>query len=230
MAQTIGEIMLMSVIKADFIRKHPAQTVLTVLGLSGVLLIFLPFTGSYIPAGEFLVSLNPYDDFLVLIAPCVILPFVISIGYLRWLLIGPLSRGEKITGYVFALLAAYSVLLIAIAEMLDDGQVGTDDFYFLSMFGVGPLFGALFVILNIRNTPASVPNALVAMQVAYLPFTIYWLLVAIGWGQEIGWYLAIVTVLVYSTQIVMVAKRIWYALIFFIPLILAYTAIPQLEF
>ncbi len=216
----------MSVIKADFVRKHPAQAVLTVLGLSGVLLIFLPFVYSYTPAEVFLESLNNNP---VLVAPCVILPFVISIGYLRWLLIGPLSRGEKITGYVFALLAAYSVLIYEIADMVYlNRPVRIDDFYFLSMLGVGALFGALFVILNARSTPASVPNALVAMQVAYLPLTMTWVLAGIDDGQA-GWYFAVVTVLVYSTQNVMLAKRIWYALIFFIPLALVYTALFLLE-
>jgi hypothetical protein len=35
-----------SLINTDFIRKHQAQAVLTVLGLSGVVLVFLPFVDS----------------------------------------------------------------------------------------------------------------------------------------------------------------------------------------
>ena len=39
----MARMMATSMINTDFIRKHPAQAVLTVLGLSGVVLIFLPF-------------------------------------------------------------------------------------------------------------------------------------------------------------------------------------------
>ncbi|MFB3082964.1 MAG: hypothetical protein ACE1Z4_05845 [Gammaproteobacteria bacterium] len=42
---------------------------------------------------------------------------------------------------------------------------------------------------------------------------------------QIGWYLAIVTVLAYSAQIVMAAQRPWQALIFFVPLALGWAGL-----
>ena len=47
---------LKTTINTDFIRKHPAQLVLTVLGLSGVVLIFLPFVDDHVPATVFSIS------------------------------------------------------------------------------------------------------------------------------------------------------------------------------
>ncbi len=45
----MARMMAASIINTDFIRKHPAQAVLTVLGLSGVVLIFLPFVDDAVP-------------------------------------------------------------------------------------------------------------------------------------------------------------------------------------
>ncbi len=83
--------MAASMINTDFIRKHPAQTVLTVLGLSGVATIFLPFIFSNVPVEVFLEELDELF-WLTLLGPFVVLPFFISAGYLRWVLTGGLSR------------------------------------------------------------------------------------------------------------------------------------------
>ncbi len=221
-----------SITNKSFIRTHPVQTVLTVLGLNGVLLIFLPFAARnrevYIPAVVFIeelpLSLPPFVFFGALswwLAPFVLVPSAISAGYLRWLRIGQLSRGEEIAGYVFALLAACSIVLVEIADMVLRYQpVEIGDFYALIIFGAG----ALFVIQNARSTVSPVPNSLVAMQVAYLPFAIVWILLVVIEDPRplVGWYLAVVTVLAYSVQIVLAAERPWQTLIFFAPLALAW--------
>jgi len=49
----MARMMAASMINTDFIRKHPAQAVLTVLGLSGVATIFLPFIVGYVPVEVF---------------------------------------------------------------------------------------------------------------------------------------------------------------------------------
>ncbi len=218
-------------INTDFIRKHPAQAVLTVLGLSGVVLIFLPFVDDHVPATVFFDSLPPplppfgfLDELFWWLAPFVLLPFAISAGYLRWLLTGHLSRAEAVAGYAFALLFACSLVLV---EMVDSwgrpaASVLVKVVYLLIAFGAG----AGFVIQSLRCATPPVPNALVAMQVVYLPLALYWVLFAFSESSvQVGTYLAIVTVLAYSAQIVMAAKRSWHSLIFFVPLALVWVGL-----
>ncbi len=217
--------MAASMINTDFIQKHPAQAVLTVLGLSGAVLIFLPFSDGEVPAVGFLDLLPPplppfgsFDELFWWLAPAVLFPFAISAGYLRWLLTGRLSHGEAWLGYALALLAACSLVLVLLVEsLLVDWSVSY--VYSLVAFGAG----AGFVIQNLRTATPPVPNALVAMQVVYLPLALYWVLFAFLDGHvQIGFYLAIVTVLAYSAQIVMAAKRPWQTLMFFVPLSLVW--------
>ncbi len=94
--------MAASMINTDFIQKHPAQAVLTVLGLSGVVLLFLPFFDGEVPAVGFLDLLPPplppfgsFDELFWWLAPAVLFPFAISAGYLRWLLTGNMPSMMK---------------------------------------------------------------------------------------------------------------------------------------
>ncbi len=224
--------MAASIINTDFIRKHLAQTVLTVLGFSGVVLIFLPFTfGDEVPATLFFKWLPPplppfrglfnVDALFWFLAPFVLSPLAISTGYLRWLLTGRLSCGEAVAGYAFALLAAGPLVLVEVVDAWGRpaASVWVALVYLLIAFGAG----AGFVIQNLRNATPSVPNALVAMQLVYLPIALFFILIAFSHGSvRIGLYFAIVTVLAYSAQIVMAAKRLRQALIFFVPLALVW--------
>ena len=207
------------------------QGVLTVLGLSGVVLLFLPFDDDEVLATVFFKWLPPplppfrrtfnVDLLFWVLAPFVLLPFAIFAGYLRWLLTGRLSRGEAGAGYALALLFACSLVLVLLVDsLLLDWSV--EHVYPLVAFGAG----AGFVIQNLRTATPPVPNALVAMQVVYLPLALFLIPFAFLAGRvQIGWYLAIVTVLAYSAQIVMAAQRPWQALIFFVPLALGWAGL-----
>ena len=101
----------------------------------------------------------------------------------------------------------------------DGGTLWQAVVYVLIAFGAG----AGFVIQNLRSATPPVPNALVAMQVVYLPPALFFIVLALDWlGPQVGCYLAIVTALAYSAQIVMAAKRLRQALIFFVPLALVW--------
>lgn len=229
--------MTASIINTDFIRKHPAQAVLTVLGLSGVALVFLPFTYDVVPVSVFLELPPPLPPFRGIlnfgkivwhVIPFVVLPFAISAGYLRWLLTGRSSRGEAGLGYTLALIAACVLVLVIFVDWLDwityrhdprdyvlsptwREQVAWQSvIYPLIAFGAG----AGLVMQNLRGRTPSVPNALVAMQVVYLPLAPYLIFVGLSFGPQIGCYVTIVPLLAYSAQIVMAAKRRWYSLTF----------------
>ena len=200
--------MAASMINTDFIRKHSAQAVLTVLGLSGVATVFLPFVWDYVPVGFFLEQLEELDPFgiALIVGPVMVLPFFISAGYLRWLFTGGLSRWEGGLGYALAL----SVVALFSLSMIQDSRG--------SGFGVGFLIiaspalglgaGIWFVIQNLRHGAPPTLTALVALQLAYLLFALGWLAVfpvtALIEGDAseigIGAYLAFLAVLVYTAQ------------------------------
>ncbi len=219
--------MAASMINTDFIRKHPAQAVLTVLGLSGVATIFLPFIVGYVPVEVFFEELEEQGMF-ALLGPFVVLPFFISAGYLRWALTGGLSRWEGDLGYALALIV---VFLLSVFMIQDWWESGFDEgmLSFALSFGAG----AWFVIQNLRHGAPPTLTALVALQLAYLPFALYWLMVAIlisGDASDIriGAYLAFLTVLVYTAQAALSGLRQRRVLLRLLPLALIWVSLVTL--
>jgi hypothetical protein len=189
-----------------FIRTHPAQTVLTALGLSGVVLVFLPFEGGTVPVTYFLEGLAARDlSMTALVGPCVVLPFFISAGSLRWLLTGRFSRWESGLDYALSLI---TVVLFALFVIITWWERGLDEEVLSFAFpAVGLGAGAWFVIQNLRHGAPPTLTSLVALQLAYVPLALYWLGLPIDaliagrvWGIRIGAYLAFLTVLVYTAQ------------------------------
>lgn len=203
--------MATSIINTDFARTSPAQTALTVLGLGGVVLVFLPFIDSYVPVEVFLEGLEDFELFGLapLLGPFVVLPFFICAGYLRWVLTGELSRWEGWVGYALALIVVVllSLLIIIIQAWWELGF--DEEMLFVAFLALGLGAGAWFVVQNLRHGAPPTLTALVAMQLAYLPFALGWL-----WGpisvliedyasisdMPIGADFAFLTVLVYTAQ------------------------------
>lgn len=193
-------------INTHFIRKRPAQTALTILGLSGVALVFLPFVDGHVPIKALLDELDELL-FLALLGPFVVLPIFISIGYLHWVLSGKLSRWESNVGYGFALMV---IVLFALAVMQDWRESGLDMWLIFVLVAIGLGGGVWFVIQSLLYRSSSSCTALVAMQLAYLPFALGWLAVLPGnelindfdsiLDLPIGAYLAFLTALVYTVQ------------------------------
>ena len=198
--------MAASMINTDFIRKHPAQAVLTVLGLSGVATIFLPFIVGYVPVEVFLEELEEQGMF-ALLGPFVVLPFFISAGYLRWVFTGGLSRWEGDLGYALALIVVFLLSVFMIQDWWESGFDG-DEWLFNAFFTLGLGAGAWFVIQNLRHKAPLTLTALVALQLAYLPFAVFWLaflITALIKGDAfsiigIGAYLTPLAVIAYTAQ------------------------------
>ncbi len=203
----MARMMASSMINTDFIRKHSAQAVLTVLGLSGVATIFLPFIYGYVPVGYFLEDLENQSIF-ALLGPCVVLPFFISAGYLRWVLTGELSRWEGWVGYALALIVVFLLSVLIIQDWWESGFDNNEVSLIFAFLTLGLGAGAWFVIQNLRHGAPPILAALVALQLAYLPFALFWLvflLTALIKGDAfsiigIAAYLAFLTVLVYTAQ------------------------------
>lgn len=217
--------MAVSIINTDIIRKHPTQAVLTVLGLSGTVLVFLPFVDSDVPVEAFLDLLDELG-WMVMIGPCVVLPFAISAGYLRWLLTGELSRWENAVGYALALMV---VVLFSLLVLLLwwESDLRVRDLPFFASLALGLGAGVWSVIQHLRRGTPLPLTALVAMQLAYLPFALGWLAAgpigALIWGEwadmvgiGIGAYLAVLAVLVYTAQVALSVQdqpRLWLRLL-----------------
>ncbi len=199
----MARMMAASMINTDFIRKHPAQAVLTVLGLSGVMAVFLPVVEDYVPVEYFfeqLEMLDPFGGLALIVGPFVVLPFFISAGYLRWLLTGGLSRWEGWVGYALALIVVVPFLLTTIQGWWESMR---DWLFFAVPVALGLGAGAWFIVQNLRHQvrPGYFKlTALVAMQLAYLPFALFWLQYAIIVSDSGEAYLAFSTVFVYTAQ------------------------------
>ncbi len=187
------------------------QGVLTVLGLSGVVLIFLPYVNVdrwYVPVVSFLEGLEERNLFMIaFVGPFVVLPLFISAGYLRWVLTGGLSPWEGRLGYTLALMVVASFLLLVIQAWWESDLLKDWDLFVFPALGLGA--GGWFIIQKFRHGALPTSTALVALQLAHLPFALFWLALLIGAliDGEVslsdigtGAYLAFLTVLIYTAQ------------------------------
>ena len=205
-------LMVTFAINTHFLRKRPAQAVLSVLGLSGVALVFLPFIDSYVPMEVLLENLDELFWF-VLVGPFVALPFFISAGYLRWVLSRTRSRWQTALGYALALIVhvLFSLLLIQMWW----GSGFDEELLLIAFPAVGLGASVWFVLQNLRHGALAALTALQAMQLAYLPFALFWLALpvsALFKGESmldipIGSSLALLTVVVYTAQAALMARN-----------------------
>ncbi len=190
------------------------QIALTFIGLSGVVLSFVAFTGDIIPLTDVLLDWGFSDELWLLVAPCVVLPFIISMGYALWLTTGRQSRWMVNTGYAFAALFACTSLK----------GIGLDSRYEPVLMAMTFLFTAAFTSaawLNIKGIRHdSGVRGLVAMQSVYsVPMT-FWIAFA-HYAQDdfqSGAWLGVITLLAYLAQTTLVAKSRWSVLAAIVPM------------
>lgn len=195
-------------INTRFIRKRPAQAVLTVAGFSGVVLVFLPFIYSYVPV-EVLLDMSSELLFrLALVGPFVVLPFFISVGQLRWLLSGTFSHWESRLGYALALIVVVLFSLLIVETWYESGF---DDYEMWLIFlcpGLGLSAGGWFVFQNLRHRAVPDVMGLVALHLTYLPVALFWLVFPVSvliesksmLDMPIGSFLTLFTVFIYTAQ------------------------------
>jgi len=73
----------MSTIAATGIKTRQIGIALTVIGLCGVALPFMPFAVHYVPISDVEWHWSSYPHF-TLVLPCIVLPPVIGLGYIVW--------------------------------------------------------------------------------------------------------------------------------------------------
>ncbi len=185
------------------------QIVLTVIGLSGIILSFVPFTYDAKPYDVIFggrVALVEVQDFWLLVAPCFFLPILVSMGYVLWLITGRLPRWTMLASYVFAALFMCSSLA---------GFIYIDDSFDPINLAMIVLFALSFTIvgwLSIRGIRQhSTAGGLVAMQGVYAIQMTFWVMFALG-DFQIGAWLAVISLPAYLAQIALALKRPWWVM------------------
>jgi hypothetical protein len=181
------------------------QIALTVIGLSGIILSFVPFTFGVAPYEVILEE--PIGDLWLLVAPCVFLPILVSMGYVLWLITGRLPRWTMLASYVFAALFMCSSLA-GLIYLINDSFDPT-------VLAMIVLFALSFTIvgwLSIRGIKQhSTAGGLVAMQGVYAIQMTFWVMFALD-DFEIGAWLAVISLLAYLAQIAWALKRPWWVM------------------
>jgi hypothetical protein len=184
------------------------QIALTVIGLSGIILSFVPFTSGIAPYEVILDE--PFVDLGLwfLVAPCVFLPILVSMGYVLWLITGRLPRWTMLASYVLAALFMCSSLAGLIYIYIDNS-------FDPNVLAMIVLFALSFTIvgwLSIRGIKQhSTAGGVVAMQGVYAIQMTFWVMVALD-DFEIGAWLAVISLLAYLAQIALALKRPWWVM------------------
>lgn len=187
------------------------QRALTLVGISGIVLSFVPFTSNVIPFTDVLLHWQYWDSLLIMAAPCIILPVPICLGYALYLVAGRLPRWAVSAGYSLSAIFAIAILIdigITIRPVPEDVLLG--------LLFVTAFCGAAWLsIKGVRND--SFAGGLIAMQCVYaIPMTYY--LVFFAGDYQIGGWLGLITLVAYLVQIRLAVKRPAWLLVLIIPI------------
>jgi hypothetical protein len=181
----------------------------TVLGLAGILALFLPFTENRTP---FMVALGSEGGDLIFLALPLFLACLASAASVRWCVSNRLSRVERLLGYIGTLTGAIMFLSLDIRG----GMWPSRFFEWLVWTGLLmiPLAGVLLWVRNRRKGIPKALNAITAMQIVYIADAVWALALVflpsappkpgefqLSLKPQIGAYFVLLTALVYLTQI-----------------------------
>lgn len=186
------------------------QIALTLTGIAGLVLPFVPFAYDVVPFTDVLVDATLDEALWQMAVPTIVLPLPILLGYGARLLTGRSPRWFDAVGYALALFSM-ALFLIGAAE-----DVGVEDpWSAVVLLSVAAFAGGIFS--SLRNGAAQ-GDGLVALQVAYLPPTAFWIAFAFVSNAQIGAWLAVVAASAYSLQILSVVDRRGRTLLLFLPI------------
>lgn len=191
-----------------------AQIALTVIGLSGIVLSFVAFSGDIIPLTDVLLDWDFSYKLWLLVAPCIVLPITTSLGYGLWLTTGRHSPWMVKTGYFLAALFACTTLVAMGLDSRDDPELLAITLLFAAAFA-----GAAWLSIKGVGHDSGV-GGLVAMQSTYsVPMT-FWVAFAYFVQEDFqsGAWLGVATLLAYLAQIALAAKRRWFVLAAIVPM------------
>ena len=163
-------------------------------GMAGMLALFLPFAFDESP-----VSAVAGREFWRLAFPF-FMAVPVSLGYIRWIITGRLSRAERVFGYLAGGLSACVTLSLYFGASRPSG---IRDWISMVVPLVALAAGGLILWRN-RRTDSM--NPLVAMQAAYLAHSLLCLISFAGEWQS-GAYVTLLPTLYYIAQVTAAHRR-----------------------
>lgn len=188
------------------------QIALTVLGSAGLALPFVPFTYHVVPFTDVLLDVDFTDQIWMMAAPTIVLPLPIVAGYALRLFASRVPDWADAAGLLLAL-AAMFLFLMGAGAALDDGDV----WGLVIVLALFAYSGGIWSSRRPRDADY-LTDGLIAMQAAYLPPTVFWVIFAMDSDFDTGAWLAVVTVVAYVPQIFTNAARRGRTLSLFAPL------------
>lgn len=188
---------------------------LTLAGLCGIGLPFVPFTVGYVPISEVDWDWSESPHF-TLVLPCMVLPPLISLGYVVWHVAGRLPLWVAAGGYVLAAVFAGACLTGLL------GSSGASDRLVLTVIGLFLVAFASAAWISLKGVNRESPiRSLVAMQGVYATLMVFALAAAHFWGDyQTGAWLGAITLFAYLGQITLAVKKYRSVLLILIPLAL----------
>ncbi len=160
------------------------------LGLAGIIVLFLPFTGDESPlsaaAGQFWRLALPF-----------FLAVLVSLGSLRWIVAGRLSHFEATAGCLASMSAACLTLTLYLQDI---SPSDLRDWVSLLVAPIVLIVGGVLVVISRRRGLPLGLTTLMSLQIAYLANCLLCLVAFFGEWQA-GAYFALLTALVYLAQI-----------------------------
>jgi len=168
------------------------QLLLTAVGMTGIVGLFLPFTYGTSPVDAVA------DKELWRLAVPFFLAVLASAASIRWVISGSFSGRERAIGYVVSATMAGVTL-----SLWFPGRPATMQEWIALVSPVPILaLGVYFLVRNSRMEPARKFNPVMAIQIAYLANAVLCLIMFFG-GWERGAYCALVAALAFVLQIVL---------------------------
>ena len=187
--------------------------IVAIVGLAGVAAVFLPFTFNVSPldaAGTlpFLRGDAHFLGGLWRLGVPLILAILVTVGTVRRVVSGPLTRAELVVGYLAALVAACCFLSLFFAFGSDNARrapSGLIDWFMVAFPWAASTAGGYLLWRNSRVGVPGAANAIASMETVYVIVAVICLTIYASRELQIGAYLVAVTTLVYLVQIVAVA-------------------------
>jgi len=173
-----------------------ADSLLTLLGMSGIAGLFLPFTSDVSP-----VEAAPVSELWRVAVPF-FLAVLASAASIRWIISGSLSKAERAIAYVAS--AAMAGVTVSMWFTLDRESRTIREW--LSIVSPGPILalGIYFLIRNSKMGSSRNFNPVMAIQVAYLANAVL-CLIAFLREWQVGAYCVLAAAVAFVLQIILVS-------------------------
>jgi hypothetical protein len=176
-----------------------ANGLLTVVGLTGVVALFLPFTFDESPV-------SATGDGLWQVALPFFLAVPVAATAAHWVIAGSLSRPERIVAYAMSVASAGLTILFLTALLDREWPRLVQDWLAFAATMITMSAGGCLLLRNRVVEQSREFGPVLAIQAAYLANALLCLITFLGEWQ-VGAYCVVVTVIAYLLQIILVSAQ-----------------------